>query len=140
VVEHQEDDRQRRCYKRHHNNQPANEMQKGERHQRTRGNGVLKAGGSLRQFKAEVAQQEDEKRRRCIMRMRGKGGGGGRATRGNATTSQDKLEVNGKQTPKGLADKRQRRRRRRRSVVLVVWGRRMRQKGKEVITVSPLIY
>ncbi len=49
------------------------------------------------------------------MRTRGKGGGGGRGggkgeggggeTRGNTITSQGKLEVNGRWTPKGLADK-----------------------------------
>ncbi len=48
------------------------------------------------------------------MRTRGKGGGRGGATRCNATTSQGKLEVNKRQTPKGLVDKRLKRRRRRR--------------------------
>jgi hypothetical protein len=72
---------------------------------RQRGCGVLKAGGALRQQEVEVARQEDERRRRRIVRTRGKGGGGGGATRGNTTTSQGKLEVNRRQTPKGLADK-----------------------------------
>jgi hypothetical protein len=62
-----------------------------------RGSSVLKAGGTSRQQEVEVAWQEDKRRRQCILRMRGKGGGrgGGGAIRGDATTSQGKLKVNG---------------------------------------------
>jgi hypothetical protein len=60
------------------------------RHQRTRGDGVLKAGGTLKGCEVEVARQEDERLRQRVVKTTGGGGCG--VTRGNATTSQGKLE------------------------------------------------
>ncbi len=73
---------------------------------RQKGGSVLKAGAASRQEEVKVARQEDKRRRQCIVKMRGKGGGKGGVTRGNLTTSQGKLEVNGRRTFKGLVDKR----------------------------------
>ncbi len=53
---------------------------KGGRRQRTSGGGVLKADGALRLQEVEVVQQEDKRRRWCVVRARGKGKGGGGAT------------------------------------------------------------
>jgi hypothetical protein len=61
---------------------------RGERRcQRTQGSGVLKAGGALRLQKVEVARQEDERKKRRIVRTIGRGGG--KATRGNDKRRQD---------------------------------------------------
>jgi len=43
------------------------------RHQQTRSDGVLKAGGDSRRQEAEVALQDDTKRKQRIMKTRGRG-------------------------------------------------------------------
>ena len=61
------------------------------RHQQTRSDGVLKAGDDSRRQEAEVALQDDTKRKQRVVKTRGRGWGG--ATRCNTTTSQGKLKV-----------------------------------------------
>jgi hypothetical protein len=55
-----------------------------------RGSGISKAGGASRQLKAEVALQEDSRRRHRVIKMRGRGRGG--ATIYDTTTRQCKLK------------------------------------------------
>ncbi len=50
----------------------------------------MKAGGTSKRWEVEVAQQEDKRIRWRIVKTTGGGGYG--ATRGDATTSQGKLE------------------------------------------------
>ena len=64
--------------------------------QQTRGDGILKASGALRQQEAEVALQEDTRRRQRVLKTRSRGRGG--ATRCDVATSQCKLKVNGRWT------------------------------------------
>ncbi len=66
------------------------------RHQQTRGDDVTKAGGASRRREAEVALQEDTRRKQRVMKTRGRGGGG--ATRCDVKTSQGKLKVGGRRT------------------------------------------